>query len=162
MRSFSCQTERRILSWFGQCVRLASHAICNFVLHPNCCKILVGGDTDELHVRGCPYRRACAGAEAYTLCVGCLCSVIATTAEWQLLCAFFAGRKAFSCLCRGQFLKLLQCVDAYFLPALARSGDADARAVHARIHTYIHHSSWHSPPAGRVMPQNDVSSYDRA
>ena len=64
--------------------------------------------------------------------------------------------------CRGQFLKLLQCVDGAYLPGLAASGDADARSVHARLHTYIHSRLWAEPPEGRALPKFDTSSYDRA
>lgn len=84
--------------------------------------------------------------------------VTATAVDGMLRAAAFRMCEAY----RGQFMKLLRYIDAYFLPALATSNDPDARAVFTRIQTFLKTGRFGQPPEGRNMPQTDASSYDRA
>ena len=63
---------------------------------------------------------------------------------------------------RGQFIKLLQCVQRDYLGDLAQTNDPDVRAVATRLSTYLSTRQFMKPPEGRNMPAYDASSYDRA
>ena len=59
---------------------------------------------------------------------------------------------------RGQFAKLLQCVQRDFVPELRRSSDADVAAVATLLDSYISDGAYRKPPDGRDMPRIDLSS----
>eukprot|EP00884_Botryococcus_braunii_P002466 jgi/Botrbrau1/1221/Bobra.0163s0028.2 len=63
---------------------------------------------------------------------------------------------------RGQFLKLVQYVGENTLSDLDRHGDHEARAVHARLETYLQNRAFEVQPEGRTLPESDLSSLERA
>lgn len=63
---------------------------------------------------------------------------------------------------RGQLLKLVQYVGEYTLSDLDRQGDHEARAVHARLETYLQNRAYEVEPEGRTLPESDLSSLERA
>ena len=62
----------------------------------------------------------------------------------------------------SQFLKVLQYINDYFLPALAQKKDADAGAVVTRLSTYIGQQQYRQEPEGMDLPNVDDSSFYRA
>lgn len=63
---------------------------------------------------------------------------------------------------RGQFFKLAQYIVENTLPDLERDNDHDARAVHARLETYLCSRAFNVEPEGRTLPESDLSSLERA
>lgn len=82
----------------------------------------------------------------------------ATALEAFLKTAGFRLNAAFG----RQFHKLLAYIDTVFMPDLAKQGDPDARAVHSRLHTYMHDRLFLKEPEGRRMPFSDISTREHA
>jgi hypothetical protein len=102
-----------------------------------------------------------AGAWAYAARL--LNHVPASRTSAAALMAFLnAGGSAMHARYGGQFVKMLHSLYDAFLPDLAAHGDPDARAVGARLRTYLERAQYASVPEGRELPLQDESSYTRA
>jgi nucleoporin GLE1 len=58
-----------------------------------------------------------------------------------------------------QFIKVLAAISTQYVPKMQQVNDADARAATTRLMSYINQQEFRQPPEGRIMPDDDESSY---